>query len=316
MRPNKESIIYILGFARSGSTVLNIILGNIQQVFAAGEINAFVRSGWVADEYCSCGNRVSNCEFWPDVKKSMDRSLTKNPSSIADLTKELENWRILLNKSQLYKNKSKIEKHNNFYTDLYRSIFKTSKARWIIDASKDPIRLNYLLKRKEYNYYAVHIIRDPRGVCWSKMKPLKKDLENGVQKDLKSVHYLSTIKSLYMNTLLVALVKRKIPKKQFIKIKYEDLISQPERFVWEIQRVTGLDCNSLIEQLESASGLSQSHNVAGNRLRMRKKIKLRFDNSWCYEMNFFQRLAVTILTLPLLVHYKYSVLSHGLNPAK
>jgi hypothetical protein len=65
-------VVYITGFGRSGSTVLNITLGQHADVIATGELGNLSRRVWHSDEYCSCGARVRSCPFWSAVVGAMD----------------------------------------------------------------------------------------------------------------------------------------------------------------------------------------------------------------------------------------------------
>lgn len=69
-----NKIIYIAGSQHSGTTLLNIILGGHSQLVGLGEVfqllrrkgNGFFLTEKLEDD-CSCGARVSECEFWGPV---------------------------------------------------------------------------------------------------------------------------------------------------------------------------------------------------------------------------------------------------------
>ena len=60
-------IIYIAGFERSGSTILDIMVGNMNNHFSVGELSFYPVNGIVDNEFCSCGERVLDCSFWKRV---------------------------------------------------------------------------------------------------------------------------------------------------------------------------------------------------------------------------------------------------------
>ena len=58
------NIIYVLSQGRSGSTVLDLILGNYKNNVSLGELHNLY---WDIheDNICSCGNKILNCSFGP-----------------------------------------------------------------------------------------------------------------------------------------------------------------------------------------------------------------------------------------------------------
>ena len=63
----KVKVIYIAGYGRSGSTILDIALSQAREVFGAGEITALSRHVWTENEYCACGVPIRSCELWQAI---------------------------------------------------------------------------------------------------------------------------------------------------------------------------------------------------------------------------------------------------------
>jgi len=303
---DKCKTIYILGNSRSGSTILNILLGNIDSVFAAGEINNYLSSGWVNDHFCSCGNPVSKCEFWPQVRARLESTDEIEPESLLHISKRLENWRNLC-KSFIKKSdeqRSAEKQYIEFNTRLIKTIATLSHTDWVVDASKSPMRLHHILKADNLGTSVIHIVRDPRGVCWSQMKPAKKNAEAGIQVEIPSTPYLVTIKNLYINALMAFLVKRRIRHK-CLTIRYDALVNSTPETLDKISALLKVDTSPLLETVRSGQSLQQYHNVAGNRLRMKSNITLRYDQSWKSSLSNTQFMAITALTLPLLILHRF-----------
>ena len=166
--------------------------------------------------------------------------------------------------------------------------------------------MNYLTKSDALDCFAVHIVRDPRGICWSLMNATHKNVEAGVQTDLPGVSYMTTIKNLYINAVLTERVKRKIPTKQLL-VRYDDLTNRPIEIIEAIGSMIKIDTSNLLKLVEADENFQQEHNIAGNRLRMKRDIKLRNEQSWKNELPNFQFFVITILTLPLLLKYKFPI---------
>jgi len=57
----RPKILYIVGAGRSGSTILDIALGNSPEICSSGELVRLPERGWLDDQYCACGERVKRC---------------------------------------------------------------------------------------------------------------------------------------------------------------------------------------------------------------------------------------------------------------
>ena len=70
-------------YGHSGTTILDILLGSSEDAFSCGELTFINRAG-LADEFCSCNNRIGQCGFWSPVMKSWSG---KSPLSLKDYKK-------------------------------------------------------------------------------------------------------------------------------------------------------------------------------------------------------------------------------------
>src|SRR5215212_11535639 len=84
-------VLKITGSARSGSTVLDVVLGNHPDIESVGEVNKLIGTGWISREslhridprklrrpVCTCGKRLDvlyvdapeeACPFWSSVRR-------------------------------------------------------------------------------------------------------------------------------------------------------------------------------------------------------------------------------------------------------
>src|SRR3546814_9958562 len=54
----------VAGYGRSGTTLLDIALGEHPAIMGAGEVTTLARHVWDRGEYCACGARVRDCPQW------------------------------------------------------------------------------------------------------------------------------------------------------------------------------------------------------------------------------------------------------------
>ena len=60
-------VLYIGGSGRSGSTILDSILGQFEGFMSVGEVRFIWKRGLIDDRLCSCGEAFSDCPFWTEV---------------------------------------------------------------------------------------------------------------------------------------------------------------------------------------------------------------------------------------------------------
>ena len=60
-------VIFVAGAGRSGSTLLDRMLGSVPRVASVGELRHIWKLGLAEDEFCGCGEPFSACPFWARV---------------------------------------------------------------------------------------------------------------------------------------------------------------------------------------------------------------------------------------------------------
>lgn len=60
-------VLFIGGWGRSGSTLVDRLTGRLDGVVAVGELRDVWQRGVVEDRLCGCGQRFSACPFWQEV---------------------------------------------------------------------------------------------------------------------------------------------------------------------------------------------------------------------------------------------------------
>ena len=169
-----------------------------------------------------------------------------------------------------------------------------------------PPRGYFLSLMEEFDVYLLHIVRDPRAVCWSMYRPLKKDLAKGVQRDMPGKPIIQTIKSWLGNAVISLKIKEQL-NDQYMLINYDRLIQENEVVLDEISRFTNIDFSEVAKMIKRDDEFTKFHTVAGNRLRMAEKIKLTYDDSWKKNLSLWQKFYISILTFPLLKKFGFKV---------
>src|SRR5215470_15851498 len=68
-QPPAPTVVYIAGFGRSGSTLLERALGELPGYVNVGELIDLFRRTGPDGERCGCGEAFTDCAFWTDIGK-------------------------------------------------------------------------------------------------------------------------------------------------------------------------------------------------------------------------------------------------------
>jgi len=304
----KPKIIYIMGHSRSGSTIFDIMLSNASNVVGVGELINLESLGFIKNEFCSCGSRIDDCIFWSKIKKDMIDGgfgdFEKQHNIIKSVDGHKKYFYEYLEKTE--GSKEKVDNYLDYNKHLFLSILKHSNANFVVDSSKMPTRGYFLSLMEEFDVYILHIVRDPRAVSWSLNKPLKKDLENGVQRNMPGTPIIKTIKTWLGNAWMSLNVKKQF-NDNYMLINYDRLIQDNETVLSEISKFTTVDFSEVAKMIKRDGEFTKFHTVAGNRLRMAEKIKLNYDDSWKKNLSLWQKFYITLLTYPFLKKFGFKV---------
>lgn len=293
--PTRPRVAFILGTGRSGSTVLDLLLGAHPDVQGVGELCNVVRSGWIAAQYCSCGRRATECDFWQAVREAWRReSGGADPRHYEYLLQAFEQRRISalrlagMSRSDRLTLPARSGVAFRDYADqtaaLFRAIAAVSGRTVVVDSSKNPARAMALLRMDRdfgcIDLRLIQLVRDVRGFAWSNRKSFRKDEAKGVQADMQGRPiWKSALVWVFVN-LCSDFVRRRHDRRRSLLLKYEDLISRPENALKSLAELLGVAADPWLELLHAAAPLRPGHVVAGNRVRMEREVRLRPDLEW------------------------------------
>jgi hypothetical protein len=262
---NKKTIVYIAGEGHSGSTLLDMILGSQPDTFSAGELRFLAEKGIKNREYCACGSVVPECAVWGEIIAKW------NDLRILDLKSYIETQNILLSKRGIFDAKKLLRKQTgpvkDFIKDtekLYDTIFEVTGSNCIIDSSKAPTMIP-ILKQLGIEVRVVHLTRRFGDVLNSYKVHLKKNLEKGIEHEIKPQKTSYILFSWFYKNISTTLYSRGI---EYKKIKYEDYIDDLEEKIPEIT-ACGMDLHKL---LKNRGPFVPRHLVAGSTIRMKGEI--------------------------------------------
>lgn len=307
MNSNKIKVLYIAGWDRSGSTILNQVLGQLAGFFSVGEVVDLWDLGPQA--LCGCGCVLEDCPTWRHI---FFEAFGVGPEQFdfhasANLRRRCVRSRhMCLLPSSLLRQYAKmpLTPYLDLQGKLYKAACKASGAAVIVDSSKHPAYAYALGLLDFIELYIVHLVRDPRGCAYS--WTVRREHPHPWIERLPS---LGTIKSAFhwnfANTA-TRLVFHGI-EKRYLMVRYEDFVTQPRDVVLSILDLVGEHDSELPFLSQHSVMLKPVHGVSGSRARFRTgMVELKLDEKWKTAMDKKHKLVVAVFTAPTLNRYGYS----------
>lgn len=269
MPKSNFKVVYVAGNGHSGSTLLDIMLGNGEHCFSVGELSFIVRRG-LDQEYCSCESKIAECDFWSKV---FEFWLKNSPISFAQYSLQrhkyernavfLRTWFNLFFPSNDFKN------YKSATAALFEAIHHVSGAKVIIDSSKSPQRIAVL--KGILDLQVIHLCREFKGVLNSAKHAMKMDITKGIEADSHSRRTHKTLIDWLVTNVLCELFVVGVNSK---KLKYKDYIKNPECFK---------DFDAAFENVYQKRAFSTAHMLAGNHIRLSKGIVIDKNLGFTYK---------------------------------
>ncbi|MCB0321921.1 MAG: sulfotransferase [Bdellovibrionales bacterium] len=299
----KRKIVYVMGAGRSGSTVLDILLGSNPGVISTGELVHLHGRGWTENHYCACGERVSDCAFWSAVKENWSQKATADIPSYLELQRRFDRIRNVVFPARL-KSESRFRDYLRDTGAIVDAILDVSGQPVLVDSSKKPPRGFFLSLLAGFDVYVIHLVRDPRGFVWSKAKLLAKDERAGVQAEQRPRALLETVVEWILANVVSALVSRRMGDRA-MQVRYEDFVANPKQELERISQLCGVDFTDCLKRLDAGGTFAPGHTVAGNRVRMNRNLTLKVDEEWKDRLPSRRKRLISLVTSPWLVKYGY-----------
>lgn len=282
MDSKKINLIYLLGAGRSGTTLLATLLNDHDDIDTLGEMHQFYEFLY-QNKSCSCGKNLRSCSKW-----NLPQNYNTDIKTKSNYCEKLENHK---NIPRLFFKKKADLYYNNVQEELFSTLKKRRPSHWYLDSSKYIGRFLLLKKNKKFNIKGIYLVRDPRGVVNS----FKKKVQTS-KKPLSALIYYCII------NFFAEFVYRK--RKNILKIRYEDLVEDPEKTLSRIYEHI-FEKKSTLKKM--AKYYVTPHIVGGNRMKTTKKLQLKKDNEWIKNISRFNQIIYYYLCFPFMMINKYKV---------
>jgi len=302
----RARVLYLGGLGRSGTTVLERVLGQLPGVVTAGELVHLWQRGVLDDETCGCGTPFSACPFWTEVGRrafgGWDRALAERMVALHDRVDRTRHVPLLLVPALLGGRRAELAEYVRTSVALHEAVSATAGGAVVIDSSKHSSLAFVLRTSGDLDLRVVHVVRDSRGVAYSWTKEVQRPEASGGS---LMTRYSPTRSSVLWtgHNLLFALLRRLGTPVRLLR--YEDFVAAPGPVLDGLAAFAGLPGSGDVVEGDTVE-LAPSHTVAGNPMRFRTgRISLRRDDAWRTRLPRGRRRLVTALTAPLLLRYGY-----------
>ncbi|HET7518449.1 MAG TPA: sulfotransferase [Actinomycetes bacterium] len=303
-------VLYIGGVGRSGSTLLDRMLGRLDGVWSVGELVHLWDRGLRQNYRCGCGERFRDCAFWRRVgEEAFGGWDALDVEEVLALKWAVDRNRFvprMVLPALWPAYRARMERYLDLLERLYEAVGRVSGRPLVVDASKHASSAFLVRRLKDVDLRLVHLVRDSRGVAFSWTKPMRRT--EVVEDDVLMRTYTPLrmgVRYLTYNLLFHLLRRLGVPT---LRLRYEALVRDPAPQLTRVLAHAGRAPagGELGFVGDGWVDLAPSHALAGNPMRFRSgRLPLRVDEEWRGQLRRRHRLLTSVSTWPLLLVYGY-----------
>ena len=324
-------VLYLSGLDRSGTTLLERILGELPGVAPLGEVVHLWRRHLIDDERCGCGLLFSACPFWHAVGEHAFSGWSNvDLDRVLALREAVERARHLPSLAAPWlppRRRELVREYAGFYARVYQAAAQVASAQVVVDSSRHGALALCLRWSPEVELRIVHVVPDSRDIgnprSRKSVRPGSGTGEDGARSGraalLRSaqttafdvltrcgIAHWSTRPSAEETTRPAEDTPRPA---QLCRLRYERLLANPIGAVRDIATFAGLEVadESLGFLHRDSVHLGPAHIAAGHPMRFATgRIPLRPDGGWRSQSAPRRRAVVAAMSSPLLTAYGHA----------
>ncbi|MFP3939192.1 MAG: sulfotransferase [Thermoanaerobaculia bacterium] len=301
-------VLFITGFGRSGTTLVDQILGQVDGFHSLGEAQYVWDRGLEKNLLCSCGDPFRECPLWgplaPELAADLDDGDLRGLARLRDRQGPIRTLARSALRGAL-PDRAAWERYRERTGLLYRAVRRATGSRVLVDSSKSPSHGLVLAGLPDVELYVLHMVRDPRAVVHSWGKTMVYDGSGGEPMYMARLSLRhASVSWLGWNAAIELLWRRR--RERHLLLRYEDFVARPQQSLEAVLALLGEEGAALPFAGERTVELETIHSVAGNPNRFATgRVEIRSDEGWKGAMAASRQLAVASLTWPLLPRYGY-----------
>ena len=298
-------VLFLGGLGRSGTTLVERLLGELPGVRALGEVVHLWQRDIVDDERCGCGERFSACTFWAAVgERAFGGWENVDVARVHALQAAVERTRHIPRLAGT-RPPADVARYAEFYTRVYDAAAAVSGCEVLVDSSKHSALAHCLRWASDLDLRVVHVVRDARGVAYSWTKTVTRPEADNSDEMTRYTPGHSALLWTAHNAAFGLLARRGVPVQ---RLRYEQFLAEPRQALTELAAFAGLQVTEpdLAFLGDGHADLTRGHSAAGNPMRFTVgRIRLRRDDAWVSALPPRQRALVGTVCAPMLRAYGY-----------
>ncbi len=305
-RADRPAILYIAGAGRSGSTILEKVLGNSPGFVSVGEARWFWQHMVSGDRLCGCGERLAECPFWSDVTQRLHLA-QEDIGRMARVSSDLDRTRnALFLAAGLPASRQFPQGFVESTACLYRGIRSLVGNSMIVDSSKVPSYLSLLLRVPELEVRVLHLVRDPRAYVYAQTRRRKPaPRAGGGSAQLRKHAGGPAVLAWVIENTLSGYWGRNAAA--YTLMRYEAFAADPDAALERAFRELDIPREDWRQVKGARLLLEPTHSVDGNPTRFnRGPVMIAEDQAWRTDMPTSTSSLLGLVLWPWLSHYGYS----------
>jgi hypothetical protein len=299
-------VLFLGGFGRSGTTLVERLLGELPGVCALGEVVHLWQRDIRDDERCGCGARFSACTFWKQVgERAFNGWANVDVDRVHALRETVERTRHIPRLAGAGEVADDVREYASYYGRVYTAAVEVSGSPVVVDSSKHSALAHVLRWAADIDLRVVHVVRDARGVAYSWTKRVSRPETDGTDEMTRYSPGRSAMLWNAHNAAFGLLARRGVAVR---RIRYEEFLTDPRTELIKLADFAGLRLaqDDLSFVRPDHADLGVGHSAAGNPMRFTVgRVTLRRDDAWVRAMPSVQRRLVGAVCGPMLHAYGY-----------
>jgi Sulfotransferase family len=314
MALNDDRIVvaFIGGYSRSGSTLLDRVLGRLSGAASTGELMNLTINSLQRDRLCGCGEHFCRCHFWQAVGARAFREGWHGDEA-RELTvlhrQVVRHRKLLLLALPLLapRFRRRLDRYADLLARVYKAIADEHGSRLVIDSSIEPIYAYALRHVPGIELRIIHLVRDSRGTAfsWTKRQLMQSSPHEAADKGT----YPPLVTALRWELYHLLLATLRLLGVRQVLVRYEDMTAHPRETSAALLDYLGQPTDRSVDVPfidDTTIVLDKQHTALGNDMRFRTgSVAIRSDDAWKSALPRRHRILVSLTTLPLLMAYGY-----------
>jgi sulfotransferase family protein len=297
-------VLLIAGWSRSGSTIIDMILGATPGVAAVGELRGlWSKLAYGTGSACGCGRPLRSCPFWSAV---VARAFGELDATAARRIAMAEGRHVRTRPGQLagiLAGAGAARRYGTILGRTYRGIADVAGAGTVVDSSKSPAHVLEVAEHAGLDVRVLHLVRDPRAIAHSW---LRRSIET-----FEFSPAASSANWLVMNASVEVVLRRRLGDRMR-SLRYEDFAADPRGTLGDVAEWAGIPAGTLPFLDASRVELGGNHTVGGNPGRFTTgPVAIVADEEWRTAMARRAVVEATVPAAPLLGRYGYPLVPRG-----